>query len=173
MLGVSLLLGACNQGSAPPSTVGEVVLQRYQGTWYELARLPMFFQRNCLQSEAHYQVLGPERLAVTNRCRTAEGEWLEAQGEAWPQVEGRTDRLWVQFDNTFSRLFPWLTRGAYWVLYLDSDYQLALVGSPDRDFLWLLSRTPEVSEQTRAQLLEEAQNKGYRELERLIWRVAD
>ena len=171
----ALLLSACVASGgalAPPQTVEQVDLSRYQGTWYELARLPMFFQRNCAQSEAHYALQGDGTVAVRNRCQTLQGEWQEASGQAFAQQAGQTDKLWVRFDNWFSRLFPDLTRGDYWVLYLDDDYRVALVGNPDRQYLWLLSRTPQVSAKTREQLLSIARERGYA-TEGLIWRVAD
>lgn len=157
---------------AAPQTAGSVELRRYQGTWYELARLPMFFQRNCAQSEAHYQLREDGRVAVLNRCRTLAGEWVEANGYAEPQVTGRTDKLWVRFDNWFGRLFPGVAKGDYWVLYLDDDYSMALVGNPNREYLWLLARTPEVSETRRLQLLQEAEARGY-DTSKLIWREPD
>jgi apolipoprotein D and lipocalin family protein len=87
-------------------------------------------------------------------------------------VPGRTDKLWVRFDNWFSRLAPDLTKGEYWVLYHDPDYRVALVGHPNREYLWLLSRSPTVSSQTREQLLQRAREQGY-PTEKLIWRQAD
>lgn len=166
-----LLLCACASGEAPspPRTVAQVDLQRYQGTWYELARLPMFFQRNCVQSEAHYSLQADGAVGVRNRCKTASGEWQEALGQAVLQVEGHTDKLWVRFDNAFSRLFPNLSRGEYWVLYLDDDYRTALVGHPNRKYLWLLSRTAEVDAATRERLLGVAREQGY-DVDELIWR---
>lgn len=174
LCGLLLLAGCSSSGSqlAAPQTVAQVDLQRYQGTWYELARLPMFFQRNCAQSEAAYQLQADATLSVVNSCRTLTGEWLQARGQAIAQQAGKTDKLWVRFDNWFSRLFPNLTRGDYWVLYLDDDYQLALVGNPNREYLWLLSRTPQVSAKTREQLLQIARERGYA-TDELIWRVAD
>lgn len=167
----ALLLIGC-AGPNPdgvPQTVGQVDLQRYQGTWYELARLPMFFQRNCVRSEAHYALQNDGSVAVTNRCETGDGEWEQAKGEAVPQQPGQTDKLWVRFDNWFSNLFPGLTKGHYWILYLDDGYNVALVGSPDRDYLWLLSREAEVDAATRGTLLEEARQRGY-DTSELIWR---
>ena len=166
-----LVAGCASSGSEGdgPKTVGKVDLERYQGTWYELARLPMFFQRNCVRSEANYRLREDGRIAVTNRCETASGEWKQAQGQAFVQQPGQTDKLWVRFDNWFSRLFPGLTKGHYWILYLDDDYRVALVGSPDRDYLWLLSRSKEVDPQTRDKLLEEARERGY-DTGELIWR---
>jgi apolipoprotein D and lipocalin family protein len=172
-LALALLAGcASSSAGAPPASAGQVDLQRYQGNWYELARLPMFFQRNCAQSEAHYLLQDDGSIGVTNRCRTLEGEWIEVRGRAVAQQAGRTDKLWVSFDNWFSALFPGVAKGDYWVLYLDQDYQHVLVGNPNREYLWLLSRTPQVSAETREQLLAEARARGY-DTDALIWRVAD
>lgn len=173
LLSVALLASAAALAAPPaPVTVGQVDLQRYQGTWYELARLPMFFQRRCAQSEAHYALREGGSLGVRNRCRTAAGEWQEASGEAVPQQAGQTDKLWVRFDNWFSRLLPSLARGEYWLLYLDDDYRVALVGHPNRDYLWLLARTPEVAPALRDKLLEVAREQGYA-TDELIWRTPD
>lgn len=170
----AVLVGCANSGTGvtPPKTVDKVDLQRYQGTWYELARLPMFFQRNCAQSQAHYQLQANGSVAVLNTCRSLTGESLQASGQAVLQQAGQTDKLWVSFDNWFSRLFPNFVRGDYWVLYLDDGYQLALVGNPNRKYLWLLSRTPQVSAKTREQLIALARERGY-DTDALIWRVAD
>ncbi|MDH0746459.1 lipocalin family protein [Pseudomonas sp. GD03842] len=172
----ALWLSACsvtpNGDSMAPRTVDHVDLKRYQGTWYELARMPMFFQRNCAQSEAHYRLKGDGNVAVTNRCRTFSGEWEEANGTASPQVEGKTDKLWVVFDNWFSRLLPGVAKGNYWVLYVSDDYKLAIVGNPSRKYLWLLSRTAHVSESVRNDLLMKAQQQGY-DTTKLIWRAED
>ena len=166
-----LLLAGCVGGARerPPQTVGEVDLQRYQGTWYELARLPMFFQRDCVRAEAHYRLERDGSLAVRNRCETTSGAWKQADGRAVAQQPGSTDRLWVRFDNWFSQLFPDLSKGHYWVLYLDEAYDTALVGSPDRKFLWLLARDPEVAQASRDRLLGEASRRGYA-IDELIWR---
>ncbi len=88
------------------------------------------------------------------------------------QKPGSTDKLWVRFDNWFSRLAPGLTKGEYWVLYHDQDYQVALVGHPNREYLWLLSRTPTISSETREKLLTTAREQGY-DVSELVWRKAD
>ena len=166
-----VLVGCTNSGTGPtpPKTVEQVDLQRYQGTWYEQARLPMFFQRNCAQSEAHYELQDDGSLSVTNRCRSVDGDLQQVQGQAMVQVPGATNKLWVRFDNWFSRLAPGLTKGEYWVLYLDDDYQSALVGNPNRKYLWMLTRDEQISAQSRAILLEEARQRGY-DTSELIWR---
>jgi apolipoprotein D and lipocalin family protein len=173
-LAIAVLAGCANSGTGvvPPKTVAKVDLPRYQGTWYELARLPMFFQRNCAQSEARYDLQDDGSIGVINRCRTLDGEWQEAKGQAVPQVAGQTDKLWVRFDNWFSNLLPGVAKGEYWVLYLDDDYQSALVGHPNRDYLWLLTRTPQVAPAMRDQLLDVARSQGY-DTDALIWRTPD
>jgi apolipoprotein D and lipocalin family protein len=172
---VTFLMAGCassREDSIDPKTVDHVDLKRYQGTWYELARMPMFFQRKCAQSQAHYALKDDGNIAVTNRCRTIEGKWEEATGTASPQIPGKTDKLWVVFDNWFSRLLPGVAKGDYWVLYLGDDYKTALVGNPSRKYLWLLSRTAHASEQTKNELLSKAQQQGY-DTTKLIWRVDD
>ena len=166
-----LVAGCAGSGSNVngPETAGQVDLERYQGTWYEHARLPMFFQRNCVRSQANYQLQDDGSVAVTNRCETEDGEQQEATGEAVPQQKGETDKLWVRFDNWLSNIFPGLTKGHYWILYLADDYSVALVGSPDRDNLWLLSRDKEIDANTRDKLLDEARKRGY-DTSELIWR---
>ena len=76
----------------------------------------------------------------------------------------------MRFDNWASKILP--IKGDYWVIYRDEDYRVALVGHPQHKYLWLLSRTPEVDQQTRDKLLEIAREQGYVTSE-LIWRQAD
>jgi apolipoprotein D and lipocalin family protein len=171
----ALLLGGCASpggDSLAPNTAGHVDLKRYQGKWFEQAHLPMYFQNDCAQSEAHYNVKPDGGLGVLNRCRTLDGQWLRAQGRAWLQEPGHTDKLWVEFDNWFTRLMPGMTKGDYWVLYVDERYQTALVGNPDRKHLWILSRTPTVTAVVRESLLAKARQQGY-DTSRLVWRVSD
>jgi apolipoprotein D and lipocalin family protein len=171
----ALLLAGCSRSVSDlmePRTVEQVDLKRYQGTWYELARLPMFFQRDCAQSEAHYTLNADGDVGVLNRCVTLEGKWEEATGTASPQVPGKTDKLWIVFDNWFSKALPGVIKGDYWVLYVGDGYKTAIVGNPNRKYLWLLSRTPTVSAEVREELLAKARQQGY-DTTRLIWRVAD
>src|SRR3546814_6569870 len=81
----------------------------------------MYFQRNCAQSEAHYTLKPDGEVDVFNRCLTSDWQWEEARGTATPQVPGKTDKLWVEFDNWFSRIVPGVAKGQYWVLYVSDD----------------------------------------------------
>lgn len=149
------------EASTKPPTVPWVDLARYQGKWYEIARLPMFFQRNCLHSWATYTILEPGKISVKNECTTRTGRIEFAEGHA-VVVDPRTNaRLKVTFTNWISRLFPSLTKGDYWIFYLDPDYQTAIVGTPNRKFLWILARTPGIADSKYVELVEFSQKLGF------------
>lgn len=164
LVAVLLLFGAAGctaRATPPPATVAFVDLARYSGTWHELARLPMWFQRNCRQSQAEYTVQPDSTMQVVNSCPTLEGGRQEAHGLATVMDARSNAKLTVRFDNWFSRLFPALTTGDYWIFYLDPAYQTAIVGTPDRKFLWILARTPAVAPETFGRLVEQARALGF------------
>jgi apolipoprotein D and lipocalin family protein len=163
MVVLSLMLGACTgvnvNGDLP--TVASVDLSRYAGRWYEIARLPMWFQRHCVDSKAIYSIRPDGAVGVHNECVTDTGGIEQAEGVA-TVVDGKTNaRLTVVFDNWFARLFGSSRDGNYWILDLDAEYRTAIVGTPDRQFLWILSRTPQLDEPTYRGLVERARQLGY------------
>ena len=126
-------------------SIPEFDVSRYMGTWYEIAKLPNWFQRKCVQgTQARYKVLGPTQIEVNNKCTTASGEEIQAIGLARPNGSGQPAQLEVRFAPEWTAWLP-MVWGAYWVLDLDTDYQLAAVGDPSKSYLWILSRTPQVS----------------------------
>ena len=158
-----LTLGACagveSRGALP--TVASVDLSRYAGTWYEIARLPMWFQRHCVDSKALYSSRADGAVLVHNECVTNSGRVEQAEGVA-TVVDTKTNaRLTVVFDNWFARLFGSSREGNYWILDLDPEYRTAMVGTPDRQFLWILSRTSQLDEATYRRLVERASQLGY------------
>lgn len=158
-----LTLGACagvdSRGELP--TVASVDFSRYIGTWYEIARLPMWFQRHCVDSKAIYSSRPDGAIGVHNECVTDTGGVEQAEGVA-TVVDTKTNaRLTVVFDNWFAQLFGSSREGNYWILDLDQEYRTAMVGTPDRRFLWILSRTPQLDESTYRRLVERAQQLGY------------
>ena len=160
---LSLMLGACTgvnvNGDLP--TVASVDLSRYAGTWYEIARLPMWFQRHCVDSKAVYSIRPDGVVGVHNECVTDTGGFEQAEGVA-TVVDPKTNaRLTVVFDNWFARLFGPSRDGNYWILDLDQEYWAALVGTPDRRYLWILSRAPQLDEASYRRLVERAQQLGY------------
>ena len=146
--------------SKVPPTVARVELARYQGTWYEIARLPMWFQRNCLRSQATYGILETGEVSVLNECETADGkESIRGRARA---VDARTDaKLEVRFDTWFSVFMPSQPQGNYWILYLDDAYRTVIVGTPDREYLWVMARTPAIDEARYAELVGIARGLGF------------
>lgn len=135
---------AGHEGQTLP-VVADVDLARYCGTWYEQARLPNRFQRHCGgQVSAHYSLQPDGTVQVLNRCVGDDGHVEAVQGVARrvavPGVQ-QPGRLAVRFAPAWLSWLPpvW---GEYWIIQLDEDYQHALVGTPDRKFLWVLSRRP-------------------------------
>ena len=158
-----LTLGACAgvESKRELSTVASVDLSRYAGTWYEIARLPMWFQRHCVDSKAMYSNRPDGAIGVHNECVTDTGKVEQAVGVA-TVVDAKTNaKLTVVFDNWFARLFGSSRDGNYWILDLDPEYRTAMVGTPDHRFLWILSRTPQLDEATYRRLVERAQQLGY------------
>ena len=146
---------ACAQRGAPPRTVASVDIDRYLGTWYEIASFPSWFQRNCVATQATYSLRDDGRVRVENACRekTLSGEWNGIEGVASPAEPGNFARLKVQFF--------WPLHGDYWVLALDPEYRWALVGHPNRDYLWVLSRTRSIDASRYAEIVALAQAQGY------------
>lgn len=148
------------EGAAPLQTVATVDLNRYAGLWYEIARYPTLFQRNCEGTTAEYGLRPDGRIDVVNTCRTGTTSGRPRSARAVASViEGSGNaRIAVNFAPV---PLP-KGQGNYWVLYLDPDYQTALVGSPSGRFLWMLARTPRITPQQRAALNAAATRNGYR-----------
>ena len=139
----------------PLRTVASVDLQRYLGTWYEIAAIPASFQKDCVGVTATYTLRPDGKIGVLNRCHkfTLDGKEKSVKGRAWV-VDKRTNaKLKVRFFWPFS--------GDYWIIELDPDYQYAVVGHPTRNYLWILCRRPQMDESLYAQLLEKITAQGY------------
>lgn len=134
---------ALAQAPAPAPLVAVTVdLNRYLGTWYQIALYPNVFQRQCASdTQASYRELGERRIEVLNRCRKADGEVVQALGEA--RVVG-PGQLKVRFAPGWLAWLPFVWAD-YWVVDLEPSYRYAIVSEPDRDYLWVLSRTPQLS----------------------------
>lgn len=154
-------LAASLRAEPPLRVVDALDLARYAGTWYEIARLPNRFQDDCAgEVVATYQPREDGRLAVTNRCRTADGSTRRASGVARP-VEGRpASVLQVRFAPAVLGFLP-AVWGDYQVIALGPGYDHAMVGTPDRAFLWILSRAPRLEPGIYQRLLEEAKGQGF------------
>ena len=151
---------------APLSSVAAVDVPRYMGTWYEVAKYPNWFQRKCASStQANYSLQSDGRVKVLNRCKNEQGEWTEALGAA-KQIGGSTSaKLKVRFAPEWLSFIPQVW-GDYWIIDLDPQYQWVVVSEPDRDYLWVLSRTPSLPAPLYQQLQAKLERLGF-DLKRL------
>ncbi len=137
------------------SVVPDVDLKRYQGRWFEIARLPNRFQKKCAGDvTATYTLRGNQKIRVLNTCRESNGRISKASGTArLRDGNGPAAKLKVTFFGSFS--------GDYWIIDLDHDYGWAVVGTPNRKYLWILSRTPDLPRATYDRLLARAKFLGF------------
>ncbi|WP_428945006.1 lipocalin family protein [Pantoea sp. FN060301] len=160
--GAALLSVACS--TTPPKGVTPVAgfnAERYLGSWYEIARLDHRFERGLTQVTATYSKREDGGLKVVNRgFNEKKQRWQESVGKAY--FTGPADRaaLKVSFFGPFY--------GGYNVIALDDAYQHALVCGPNRDYLWILARTPEITDEVKASLLTKARQAGF-DVSKLIW----
>jgi apolipoprotein D and lipocalin family protein len=143
----------------PPDTVPRVDLNRYLGSWYEIAGIPNRFQKHCrTNTMARYARRDDGRIEVINRCRDAKGDTDVAQGVA-RIVDSRSN---AKLEVSFVSLFGWqLFWGDYWILDLAPDYAYAIVGTPDRRYGWILSRTPALDADSRKRIDARLRAAGY------------
>ena len=154
------------QTGGPVRTVPSVNLDRYAGEWFEIARLPNRFQRECVgEVRARYTRRPDGRIDVLNQCRTERGR-KEASGIA-RIVDARTSaQLKVRFAPAALSFLPFVW-GDYWIIGLAEDYSWAVVGSPDREYLWILARTGRLDEQRLAAARTAAAANGF-DMARLV-----
>ncbi|MEI5637916.1 MULTISPECIES: lipocalin family protein [unclassified Pseudoalteromonas] len=149
-----LLLTACTGLPENIKPVKQFDVERYAGTWYEIARLDHSFERGMQNVTAAYSLNDDGSIKVINKGYvTAEQTWKEAIGKAKFVEDENTAHLKVSFFGPFY--------GSYVVFELDSDYQYAYVTSYNRDYLWLLSRTPTVDEAVMDNFIATATEKGF------------
>lgn len=146
--------------TAELQTVSHVDLERYQGKWYEIARLPNRFQSDCVGSTAEYRVREDGKVSVLNTCTTGGDEVRTIRGTAKP-IDETNARLVVRFDGFFFKLFSWLIKANYWIIELEPDYRYAVVGTPDRKYLWVLSREPVMEESLYRKLRQRIEEHGF------------
>jgi apolipoprotein D and lipocalin family protein len=148
------------QNQAPVSTVASVDLDRYLGEWYEVARYENRFQRKCLGDvKARYARQPNGTVQVVNSCRTGQGTTV-AEGQARVVDAATRAKLKVRFAPAFLSFLPFVW-GDYWIIGLDENYRWAVVGSPDRAYLWVLSRTPVLDDGLFQRALEKARANGF------------
>lgn len=149
------------QSDQSVKAIASLEVPRYQGTWYEIAKFPNWFQKKCISNtKATYTAKPDGNLRVLNSCKTASGETSEAEGLARqigakdsPKLEVRFAPAWLSFLS--------LVWGDYWVIDLDPQYQLAVVSDPRREYLWVLSRTPQLDPKVYEEVLSRLQQQQF------------
>ncbi|QHS52662.1 lipocalin family protein [Edaphobacter sp. 12200R-103] len=164
---VTLLLGAIfvlagRASGETMQTVPHVDLNRYQGRWYEIVRLPLRWENKCASDVTANYTLRPDgKIGVLNQCRKKDGSLSESKGTARPASKQEPN-------SKLKVTFFWPFSGDYWILALDPEYQWALVGTPNRKNLWVLSRQPHMEKAALDRLLEHARSLGF-DITKLIY----
>ena len=140
---------------SPLQVVPFVDLSRYTGTWYEIARFPHKFQAGCAGSRATYALRDDGKLSVLNECyeESDKSKLRSAKGKAWVVVTHTNAKLKVSFFWPFS--------GDYWIIDLGRDYEYAVIGHPERKYLWVLSRTQVMDESVYEGILNRLEKQHY------------
>lgn len=156
LVGASLGVPATDLPNRP---VAELDLQRYAGQWHEIAHLPMFFQRQCVDSiTATYTPRPDGTVGVRNACRTKNG--MDASDGVARPAEAQAGALKVRFAPGWLAWLPWVWAD-YWVIELDPGYRWAVVGGPSRKYLWVLSREPTMDGSLFRSIRDRARARGY------------
>lgn len=154
------LQGSSLASEAALPTVSDINLEQYAGRWYEISRLPMWFERKCTGNiTATYALREDKRIDVVNRCATSEG-FISAKGIAEVPNPEYPGQLRVRFAPDWLSWFP-VVWGDYWIMALDPAYRWVMVGAPNRSYLWILSRTPALDPQIVKTLKQQASALGF------------
>ena len=159
ILVIVALLSACMGVPDNVKVVDNIVANQYLGTWYEIARLDQSFERGLEKISATYTAKEDGSIKVVNRgFQVAKNEWKEAVGKAYfvdPPNANKTNtgKLKVSFFGPFY--------GAYNIIALDVNYQHVMICGPDKSYLWILSRTPQLAEPIKRDLIAKAKVLGF------------
>ena len=160
----TLFFTACSSKNPPLETVQKVELDKYLGTWYEIARYEHFFEKDCKNVTANYSLMNEDTIKVINRCTKIQtNEKKEVLGRAYA-TDNTNSKLKVSFFRPFY--------GDYWVLILDKNYDYVVVGTPNREYLWILSRTSKLDERIKKEILEKLPSLGF-DASKVIWTIQE
>ena len=160
---IGLVQAACSpmRPMDAPATATRVDLSRYTGRWFEIARLPMAFQKADEAAIAEYGANADGTISVHNIAIRPDGTQHDIRGYAKVLNPPENTKLAVRFSTWFGPLIRVPKEGNYWVFHVDENYQEAIVGTPDRKYLWLLARTPALPQQKYDAMLAKAERLGF------------
>ncbi len=145
-------LSATHAPLRPPEVVSHVELSRYTGTWYEIARYPNRFQKSCTDASAAYKLGSDGSFTVLNSC-LKNGRLDTTKGKALVVDPTANAKLRASFFWPFS--FD------YWIIDLGADYDYAVVSVPNREYLWILARSPQMDDALYQQILDRLKKQGF------------
>lgn len=155
---------SCTSKYEPLNTVKKVELNKYLGTWYEIARYEHKFEKDCKNVTATYNLKKENEIEVINQCTNINtSEKKKATGVAFAK------------DETFSKLRVSFFRpfyGDYWILMLDENYKYAVVGAPSREYLWILAREKTIPDEIKKSILKKLPTLGF-PTNKLIWTIQE
>ncbi|AXH12106.1 lipocalin family protein [Halarcobacter bivalviorum] len=161
---VLFLFTACSYKDPNIKSVQKVDLDRYLGSWHEIARYEHRFEKDCKNVTATYSIKENKKIKVINSCtKITTNNKTEAIGEAYA------------VDNTNSKLkvsFFWPFYGDYWIIMLDEDYSYAVISEPSKKYLWILSRDKRLTENIKEKILKRLKSLDY-DLSKLIWTIQE
>lgn len=152
---VPLAISGCVTAGPPLDTADFVDIEKYMGTWYEIARYPNNFEEGCEGVTADYTLLDDGRVQVVNTCRDI------STGEVKDRIQGSARVVNETTNAELKVTFFWPFEGDYWILEIDEDYQYAVVGEPSRSLFWILSREPTLDDDIFNELVARMPEWGY------------
>jgi apolipoprotein D and lipocalin family protein len=152
---VILCMAATTLKSQSLQTVPYVDIKKYAGKWYEIASYPQRFQKGCHGTTAEYTWSEKGYVIVENRCNkgSLSGKQSYIKGKAFVEENSGNAKLKVQFF--------WPFKGKYWIIDLADDYSYAVVSHPNKNYLWILSRTSKMNDETYQQIIARLKEKGF------------
>ncbi len=154
-------ISAQTKNQSELKTVSSVDLKRYGGKWFEIARYPNKFQKQCVgNTTATYTIKTADKIEVLNQCVKKDGVIADAKGDARIVDKTTNAKLEVRFAPKFLSFISSVW-GDYWIIDLDENYQYAAVGDPKREYFWILSRKPEMDDATYQNILRRVEQKGF------------
>ena len=154
------IIPATGEETESVKTVSHVDIDKYMGEWYEIARIPNSFQKKCIGNvTANYTLRADGKVEVLNSCLEEDGKTDTADGIAKVMDTETNAKLKVSFVSIFGIHLFW---GNYWVIYLDENYENAVVGDPSRKYGWILSRNAELAQEELEPMYESLRKNGYK-----------
>lgn len=154
---LAIIMNACAHAKLP--TVSHVNVEEYVGKWYAVYSLPQIFTLSCVAQTAEYKILDASSISVLNTCFRKDGSQKTIVGKAVVANPATNAELIVTFDNFWTKLFH--VKGEYNILKLDESYSTVLVGSMNPTSLWILSRTPYISDEVKKEYFAYAKQLGF------------